>query len=131
MILNNSNNSNNLNKEKSKEKPLLPWSEKYRPHDITNILYHDKIKISIENYMKNNKLPHLLFYGPPGTGKTSTMIAYAKHYYNEDYNNMTLVLNASEERGIETVRTRIKQFVISSGLKENKNTPSFKLIILD
>jgi DNA polymerase III delta prime subunit len=44
---------------------------------------------------------------------------------------MTLVLNASEERGIETVRTRIKQFVISNGLKENKNTPPFKLIILD
>jgi replication factor C subunit 3/5 len=44
---------------------------------------------------------------------------------------MTLVLNASEERGIETVRTRIKQFVISSGLKENINTPPFKLIILD
>ena len=124
------------NQEKGKEintqkNTLLPWSEKYRPNSINNILYHDKIKLSIENYMKNKKLPHLLFYGPPGTGKTSTMIAYAKHYYNEDYNNMTLVLNASEERGIETVRTRIKQFVISSGLKENINTPPFKLIILD
>jgi replication factor C subunit 3/5 len=110
---------------------LLPWSEKYRPNSIKNILYHDKIKLSIENYMKEKKLPHLLFYGPPGTGKTSMIIAYTKHYYNEDYNNMTLVLNASEERGIETVRTRIKQFVISNGLKENKNTPPFKLIILD
>lgn len=125
------------NQEKGKEikstekNTLLPWSEKYRPNSINNILYHDKIKLSIENYMKNKKLPHLLFYGPPGTGKTSTMIAYAKHYYNEDYSNMTLVLNASEERGIETVRTRIKQFVISSGLKENINTPPFKLIILD
>ena len=81
--------------------------------------------------MKNNKLPHLLFYGPPGTGKTSTITAYAKHYYNEDFDNMTLILNASEERGIETVRNRIKQFVISDGLKQNKNSPSFKLIILD
>jgi len=123
--------------EKSKEvintekNTLLPWSEKYRPNSINNILYHEKIKLSIENYMKEKKLPHLLFYGPPGTGKTSMIIAYAKHYYNEDYNNMTLVLNASEERGIETVRTRIKQFVISSGLRENKNTPPFKLIILD
>jgi len=116
---------------KNEKNTLLPWSEKYRPTSINNILYHDKIKLSIENYMKNKKLPHLLFDGPPDTGKTSTMIAYAKHYYNEDYNNMTLVLNASEERGIETVRTRIKQFVISSGLKENINTPPFKLIILD
>ena len=120
---------NKINKNKNKN--LLPWSEKYRPDCVKSILYHDKIKISIENYMKNNKLPHLLFYGPPGTGKTSTIITYAKHYYNEDFENMTLILNASEERGIETVRNRIKQFVISDGLKENKNSPSFKLIILD
>ena len=63
--------------------------------------------------MDNNKLPHLLFYGPPGTGKTSLIIAVAKHYYKEDFENMILVLNASEERGIETVRNRIKQFVIT------------------
>ena len=84
----------NINTEKinTEKNTLLPWSEKYRPNSINNILYHDKIKISIENYMKNNKLPHLLFYGPPGTGKTSTIITYAKHYYNEDFENMTLIL---------------------------------------
>lgn len=81
--------------------------------------------------MDNNKLPHLLFYGPPGTGKTSLIIAVAKHYYKEDFDNMILVLNASEERGIETVRNRIKQFVITKGIPENPNTPPFKLIILD
>lgn len=110
---------------------LLPWSEKYRPQTISNIIYHKHITKTIQNYMDNNKLPHLLFYGPSGTGKTSTIIAIAKHYYKEDYYNMTLVLNASEERGIETVRNRIKQFVITKGLCENKDVPSFKLIILD
>ena len=123
--------NNKIDKDIKKNKNLLPWSEKYRPDSINSILYHDKIKMSIENYMKNNKLPHLLFYGPPGTGKTSTITAYAKYYYNEDFDNMTLILNASEERGIETVRNRIKQFVISDGLKQNINSPSFKLIILD
>ncbi len=123
--------NNNLIENNIKNKNLLPWSEKYRPDSVKSILYHDKIKISIENYIKNNKLPHLLFYGPPGTGKTSTIITYAKHYYNEDFENMTLILNASEERGIETVRNRIKQFVISDGLKQNKDSPPFKLIILD
>ena len=123
--------NNNVTKNNIKNKSLLPWSEKYRPDSVNSILYHDKIKISIENYINNNKLPHLLFYGPPGTGKTSTIITYAKHYYNEDFENMTLILNASEERGIETVRNRIKQFVISDGLKQNKNSPPFKLIILD
>lgn len=109
----------------------LPWSEKYRPNSVSNIIYHEKISKAIVNYMDNNKLPHLLFYGPPGTGKTSLIIAVAKHYYKEDFENMILVLNASEERGIETVRNRIKQFVITKGIPENPNTPSFKLIILD
>lgn len=110
---------------------LLPWSEKYRPDTINNIISHDKITKAIVNFMEVNKLPHLLFYGPPGTGKTSTILAIAKHYYKEDFYNMILVLNASEERGIETVRNRIKQFVTTSGLAENESTPPFKLIILD
>ena len=120
--------SYNYSEEKNK---LLPWSEKYRPSTIENIIYHEKITKTIVNYLDVNKLPHLLFYGPPGTGKTSTIIAIAKHYYMEDFHNMVLVLNASEERGIETVRNRIKQFVTTYGLPENKDTPPFKLIILD
>lgn len=120
----------NTSNYKQKNK-LLPWSEKYRPVAIDDIIYHEKITKTIVNYLELGKLPHLLFYGPPGTGKTSTIIAIAKHYYKEDFYNMTLVLNASEERGIETVRTGIKQFVTTSGLPENKNTPPFKLIILD
>jgi DNA polymerase III delta prime subunit len=120
--------SYNYSEEKNK---LLPWSEKYRPSSIQNIIYHEKITKTIVNYLEANKLPHLLFYGPPGTGKTSTILAIAKHYYKEDFHNMILVLNASEERGIETVRNRIKQFVTTSGLPENKDTPPFKLIILD
>jgi replication factor C subunit 3/5 len=110
---------------------LMPWSEKYRPCSINNIIYHEKITNVIVNYMELKKLPHLLFYGPPGTGKTSSIVAIAKHYYNEDFHNMVLILNASEERGIETVRNRIKQFVTTYGLAENKSTPPFKLIILD
>ena len=118
------------NKSEERNK-LLPWSEKYRPSSIQNIIYHEKITKTIVNYLEANKLPHLLFYGPPGTGKTSAILAIAKHYYREDFHNMILVLNASEERGIETVRNRIKQFVTTSGLPENKDTPPFKLIILD
>lgn len=115
----------------TKKNKLLPWSEKYRPGTISGVLYHDKITTSIVNYMSQGKLPHLLFYGPPGCGKTTLILAIAKHYYKEDFDNMTMVLNASEERGIETVRNRIRQFVISKGLPENPDVPSFKLIILD
>ncbi len=113
------------------QKKLLPWSEKYRPANISDVIYHHKITSTIVSYMKSNNLPHLLFYGPPGTGKTSTIVAIAKHYYKEDFDNMILILNASEERGIETVRNRIKQFVICKGLPERSETPAFKLIILD
>lgn len=127
---NNSNNSNNSNYSNS-DKKLLPWAEKYRPKTIPNIIYHEKITKSIINYIEANNLPHLLFYGPAGTGKTSTIITIAKHYYREDFYNMILILNASEERGIETVRNRIKQFVTTYGIPENSTTPPFKLIILD
>lgn len=114
-----------------KSNKLLPWAEKYRPENISGIIYHDKITKSIVNYLSVGKLPHLLFYGPPGAGKTSIILAIAKQYYKSDFDNMTMVLNASEERGIETVRNRIKQFVISCGLSEDPTTPPFKLIILD
>ena len=112
-------------------KNLLPWSEKYRPESISSIIYHEKITKTIVNYMELNKLPHLLFYGPPGTGKTSCMVAIAKHFYGDDYDNMVMIFNASAERGIETVRKEIKQFATTVGIAENKLTPPFKLIILD
>lgn len=126
-------NNNKLNKltDKNLDNSLLPWSEKYRPSSISNIIYHEKITKTIVKFMELKKLPHLLFYGPSGTGKTSSMVAIAKHYYGEDYHNMVLILNASEERGIETVRNRIKQFVTTYGMTENDSTPPFKLIILD
>ena len=125
------NLENNISNNILKKNNLLPWSEKNRPNSIKNIIYHEKITNSIMNYMDEDKLPHLIFYGPPGTGKTSTIIAIAKHYYKDDFSNMILVLNASEERGIETVRTKIKQFVTTIGLCDNVDTPPFKLIILD
>ena len=58
-----------------------------------------------------NRLPHLLLYGPPGTGKTSTILAVARQLYgNKDYANMTLELNASDDRGIDFVRKQIQDF---------------------
>jgi replication factor C subunit 3/5 len=117
--------------KKNKKFKLLPWSEKYRPHTMKNIIFHTKIINAITTYIANNRLPHLLFYGPPGTGKTSTIVAFAKEYYRESYDDMVLILNASEERGIETVRNRIKQFVITKGTPCDDNVPIFKLIILD
>ena len=73
-------------------------------------------------------MPHLLFHGPPGTGKTSCMIAIAKEIYGAKYyRNMTLELNASDDRGINVVRDQIKSFCSTQQLMSR----GVKLVILD
>lgn len=88
----------------------IPFVEKYRPDDLTNIISHHEIIATIRRFIEGRKLPHLLFHGPPGTGKTSCMIAIAKELYGKNYKNMTLELNASDDRGIDVVREKIKSF---------------------
>lgn len=103
----------------------LPLIEKYRPQTLSE-LKSDKEEI-LREFIKNKTLPNLLFYGPPGTGKTSTISACAKDIYGKAYNYMILEFNASDERGVDVVRDKIKTFV---------NTKTFfndgiKLVILD
>ncbi|CAM9378186.1 unnamed protein product, partial [Laminaria digitata] len=82
-------------------------------------------------------LPHLLFYGPPGTGKTSTVLALARTLYGPDtYKDRILELNASDERGIQVVREKIKTFAQVHGQIDSRGCagypcPPFKVIILD
>ena len=84
--------------------------------------------IIVKKFIDNKKLPHLLFYGPPGTGKTSCMIAIAKQLYGSNYRNMTLELNASDDRGIDVVRDKIKDFCSTQQLMSKG---AIKLVILD
>lgn len=73
-------------------------------------------------------MPHLLFHGPPGTGKTSCILAIAKRLYGpKNYKNMTLELNASDDRGINVVREQIKSFCSTQQLMSK----GIKLVILD
>lgn len=88
----------------------------------------------MRRFLREGKLPHLLFYGPPGTGKTSTAAALAHDVYGNECGGMVLELNASDERGINVVREQIKTFAATRTLSlagPNPNTPSFKLIVLD
>lgn len=65
---------------------------------------------AVRRLTTENRLPHLLLYGPPGTGKTSTILAVARQMYGKALHNMTLELNASDERGIDVVRQQIQDF---------------------
>jgi replication factor C subunit 3/5 len=110
-----------------------PWIEKYRPVTLDQIISHTQIMSTLRSFMKSGNMPHLLFYGPSGTGKTSTIASCAKELYGNYYNFMVLELNASDNRGIEMVRQKIKRFASGRNdffLPEDKQR-IFKLIILD
>lgn len=89
----------------------LPWVEKYRPSKLEELISHDDIVTTINRFLSQDRLPHLLLYGPPGTGKTSTVLAVSKQIYKtRELTSHVLELNASDDRGIETVRNKILNF---------------------
>lgn len=116
--------------EKTKK---LPWIEKYRPVNLTQVVSHDTIVKSLNSFIEKKTLSHLLFYGPSGSGKTSIIMCCANKLYGEYVNCMVLQLNASNERGIETVRTKIKNFVTNQNniFTTGECKSMFKLVVLD
>lgn len=109
-------------------KMSLPWSEKYRPKNINDVKNQDNIVKMIQFGIKSGNLPHLLLHGSPGTGKTSTALAICNEIYksHENIRRNVLELNASDERGIDVVRSKIKTFSQTTVF----GFP-FKVIILD
>ncbi len=87
-----------------------PWVERYRPKKISDIIDHKNILLTLKKLINNKKFPHVLFFGPPGTGKTSTILACAREIYGDNYRNMILELNGSDDRGIKVIREQIKDF---------------------
>ena len=109
----------------------LMWVEKYRPKTLDEVVGLKDIVDSLKAFMKNPKtMPHLMFAGVPGTGKTTLALAIAHTLYGPNWKSFTLELNASDERGIDTVRDRIKDFSRYSRTGFGEAIP-FALIILD
>ncbi len=111
-----------------------PWTEKYRPRSVDEVSYQEEVVATLQRALQSANLPHLLFYGPPGTGKTSTALAIARQLFGPELaRSRVLELNASDERGINVVRTKVKTFASAAvGLPApGYPCPPFKLLILD
>lgn len=103
------------------------WVEKYRPRSLDEIVDQDEIVRRLKEFVKTKSLPHLLFGGPPGTGKTTAALALAHDLYGDTWRENTLELNASDERGIDVIRSRIKDYARTLPIGDIP----FKLVILD
>ncbi|QLH75483.1 MAG: replication factor C small subunit [Methanomassiliicoccales archaeon] len=103
------------------------WIEKYRPKKLEDIIGQPEIVNRLKSYARSGNLPHLMFAGPAGTGKTTSALALARELYKEAWRDNFVELNASDERGIDVVRGKIKEFARTSPL----GGASFKIIFLD
>ena len=103
------------------------WTEKYRPSKFSEIVGQTEIVKRVEALTNSLNIPHLLFAGPAGTGKSTLALIIVKELFKKDWKDNYLELNASDERGIQIVREKVKNFARTKSIG---NVP-FKVIFLD
>jgi replication factor C small subunit len=103
------------------------WVEKYRPKKLSEVIGQKAIVERLSAYVKTRSMPHMLFAGPAGSGKTTCAIALARELYGEQWRDCLIELNASDERGIDIVRGKLKDFARAASI----GGADFKIIFLD
>lgn len=105
----------------------IPWIEKYRPQTVDELLGSESLKDLVRGFIRRRDIPHLLFAGPPSTGKTTTALILGRAFYRDNLAGNFLELNASDERGIDTIREKVKEFARTIP----NNDVGFKIVFLD
>ena len=103
------------------------WVERHRPKTVKDIRGQSSVVQRLISYADVSDFPHLLFAGPPGTGKTTAAMALTRDIYGDEFRNNLLEMNASDERKLESIRTKVKQFARTAPYGSAK----FKIIFLD
>lgn len=108
----------------------LPFSEKYRPRKLEDLVLDEIIYTKIKNIIKNKNIPNIIFTGKSGVGKTSTIHAIARLIYPKEYHDSIIELNASDDRGIKSVHDTIINFC-KRKVEFKQDFAQHKLLILD
>ncbi|KAI3529755.1 replication factor C [Colletotrichum abscissum] len=106
----------------------LPWVEKYRPVFLDDVVGNTETIDRLKIIAKEGNMPHVIISGMPGIGKTTSVLCLARQLLGDTYKEAVLELNASDERGIDVVRNRIKGFAQK---KVTLPQGRHKLVILD
>jgi replication factor C small subunit len=103
------------------------WTEKYRPRDFSDIKGQQEIVSRVRAFVEQKNMPHLMFAGPAGVGKTSLAMVIAQKLFGDSWRSNFLDLNASDQRGIDVIRNKVKDFARTRSIGD----VPFKIIFLD
>ncbi len=103
------------------------WTEKYRPKTFSDVKGQKNVVAKVQAFVQMKNMPHLMFSGPAGVGKTTLALVIARELFGESWRDNLLELNASDERGIDVVRNKVKDFARTRAIGD----VPFKIIYLD